>query len=578
MQKLSLCLFLTSLILVGLIVTTVSFSEAQTSGTSVSGIIVTDTTWTQTNGPYTLIGNVLVNYGATLTIQAGTTVNLGNYYLMVNGTLQSIGDSANQVIFNSNQNSYSSSNAGQIIFTPFCNGWTSNTASGCIIQNSNINAPLIVSNTVLITQNKINNGVTVQSSINALQTGTPIISDNLINGGITIGSALGSAIITNNTIIGGGISFGSMNPPNVTVTSNTIADCNGAGINIGCWGNWNNPVQTIQNNLIENNSIGILLSVYEGGLGPTIESNSIVNNTVGVQVAYSFGNNSPILNFSISNNNIYGNANYNFKNQLPTNIIATYNWWGTADTQAISQAIYDYYDDFTLGTVTYYPFLTAPTLQGPTYVPPSPTPTSTFMSTPAPNSTATPTPTSTPIQTSNSTATITPTPNPAQPPIQTSTLHATTDKGAIVDIPITGNITIPQMSNVIIATNQSATTTILQFNLTGQTGTIGFSNMTIPKNEVPYGKTPTVYIDNQQAPNQGNTQDSDNYYVWYTTHFSTHQVSIEFTANTHTASKQTQAQTSFLEVIYGVGAGVTIAVIIVIGLMLITKDRKTKAS
>jgi hypothetical protein len=37
-----------------------------------------------------------------------------------------------------------------------------------------------------------------------------------------------------------------------------------------------------------------------------------------------------------------------------------------------------------------------------------------------------------------------------------------------------------------------------------------------------------VYIDNQTAPNQDYTQDADNYYVWYTTKFSTHQVSIVF--------------------------------------------------
>jgi hypothetical protein len=30
--------------------------------------------------------------------------------------------------------------------------------------------------------------------------------------------------------------------------------------------------------------------------------------------------------------------------------------------------------------------------------------------------------------------------------------------------------------------------------------------------------------------NQGYTQDGNNYYVWYTTHFSTHEVSIVFSA------------------------------------------------
>jgi hypothetical protein len=185
------------------LVNEVSFCEAQTSGTFVSGIIVTDTTWTQTNGPYTLIGNILVNYGATLTIQAGTTVNLGSYYLMVNGTLQAIGESANPVIFNGNSNIYGSS-GGQLTFTQFCNGWNSVTSTGCELVNAVINCPLILSSSVEITQDKIYDGINVQSQINAIQTGTPMISNNLIQGGITVGSA----IITNNTIMGGGISFG----------------------------------------------------------------------------------------------------------------------------------------------------------------------------------------------------------------------------------------------------------------------------------------------------------------------------------------------------------------------------------
>ena len=35
----------------------------------------------------------------------------------------------------------------------------------------------------------------------------------------------------------------------------------------------------------------------------------------------------------------------------------------------------------------------------------------------------------------------------------------------------------------------------------------------------------------QIASNQGYAEDANNYYVWYTTHFSTHQISIVFTAS-----------------------------------------------
>jgi len=40
--------------------------------------------------------------------------------------------------------------------------------------------------------------------------------------------------------------------------------------------------------------------------------------------------------------------------------------------------------------------------------------------------------------------------------------------------------------------------------------------------------TPIIYIDGQQAPDQGYAQDANNFYVWFTTNFSTHQVTIDF--------------------------------------------------
>jgi hypothetical protein len=52
--------------------------------------------------------------------------------------------------------------------------------------------------------------------------------------------------------------------------------------------------------------------------------------------------------------------------------------------------------------------------------------------------------------------------------------------------------------------------------------------MTIPKSAVAQGTTPKIYIDNQLSANQGYTQDTNNYYVWYTTQFSTHKISIVF--------------------------------------------------
>ena len=163
----------------------------------------------------------------------------------------------------------------------------------------------------------------------------------------------------------------------------------------------------------------------------------------------------------------------------------------------------------------------------PTQTPaPTLTPTSTPTSTPTPTTISTPTPTHTP----ETTATPTAAPSPTSTPSAT-TVQATIDSGASVDLAISGNVTSSQISNVIITSYQPNATTTVSFTITGPTGATGFSNMTIPKPTIPYGTTPVVNIDGQPAPNQGYTQDANNFYVWYTTQFSTHQVTIRFTGS-----------------------------------------------
>jgi hypothetical protein len=167
------------------------------------------------------------------------------------------------------------------------------------------------------------------------------------------------------------------------------------------------------------------------------------------------------------------------------------------------------------------------------------------------------------------TATFTPTSTPTP---SATTVPVTTDDGATVDLTINGNITSTQMSDVTIATNQSATTTTVSFTVTGASGTTGFGNITIPKSAVPYGTTPTIYIDGQPAQNQGYAQDGNNYYLWYTTHFSTHQVSIVFT--TTSPSPSPAAKSNLLQdLIYGLAIGLTIVVIPIVVLVLVLKKR-----
>ena len=108
------------------------------------------------------------------------------------------------------------------------------------------------------------------------------------------------------------------------------------------------------------------------------------------------------------------------------------------------------------------------------------------------------------------------------------TIQATKGNGETIDLVISGNITATQFSGITLTSNQSSAETNLSFTLQGQSGTSGFTNITIPKSQIPYGSGPIVYIDNVAAQNQGFTEDNENYYVWFTVNFSTHQMTIMF--------------------------------------------------
>jgi hypothetical protein len=149
-----------------------------------------------------------------------------------------------------------------------------------------------------------------------------------------------------------------------------------------------------------------------------------------------------------------------------------------------------------------------------------------------------------------------------------TTVSTLTSNGGTVDLAISGSITSSQMSNAEITSDQSAATTTFSFTVTGESGTTGFGNITIPKSLIPYGTTPTVYIDGDQlVQSQGYTQDAYNYYVWYTLEFSTHRVSFEFT----TTSNAQQFDIGTI-VIAGIIGAIILGVVVTV---LLLRRRKT---
>lgn len=369
----------------GILSLTLPFGKAQT-GTNVSYIINSDTTWTQANSPYNFTGNVLVNQGVTLTIGSDATVNLNSYYLRVNGTLiiqpgatinmgligdgidvygtmSAEGTSANPVYINGNlQGHIIFAACSAVTFFHSSIGWNQQTNSGSLIEYTIFNqtglevqsgieisdntflsggltvesaSPIIVNNDIETSLSVIQNPnvpyPAANSSAYALQ---PEISGNIISGGLSLGG--GGGIVEDNTIRVGN------NNPNSGYIGALSLDDDGAGIST-----------LIVRNLIESSNIGVSCNIlYSFNNKAIIENNTITNNTVGVQIG---SQNVP----SIINNNIYGNS-YNAKlSGVSSQISLPNNWWGTTNIQAINQTMYDFKYDFTLGTINFLPILEA---------------------------------------------------------------------------------------------------------------------------------------------------------------------------------------------------------------------------
>ena len=421
-----------------------------------------NTEWTAAQGPINLNGTVEVNSNVTLTIDPGVTVNLGIYAIVVEGALTAQGNANNQIVFTNNGNqSIQTSSGAPIIFGPTSTPWNASTNSGSIIQDAVLDsvpidlegvsteidscvfnyattfqAPITVEagSSSIISNNVINYNVqNYNYGVNSMNVygGNPTIINNQFEGSFGDASNVGIAVqcdpvisgntfeaqygnnsygikvnsgspqITGNQFEGNGWLIGVDTTANsaFTISNNIFSDCylgvNAEAGTLTVQGNQflkgtdgvdisPGAAVTVTDNLIDSNTR------YGINGGGTITSNTISNNQIGIH-------NPP--SGVISNNNIVGNT-LNSITATIENVIAQNNWWGTTDTTAINQTIYDAKIDPHLGTVLFTPFLTQPSTSAPAI--PSYTPTTT----PSPKQFSTPAPTVTPVSA--------PTPTPYQ--------------------------------------------------------------------------------------------------------------------------------------------------------------------
>jgi hypothetical protein len=314
----------------------VQFSHAQAS-TEISGPINSNMTLTKTGGPYLLTGPVTVSNGVTLTVQAGTSILLGSNYLLVNGTLTAAGTVADPIRIQGGTSQFDSQGNPiyPITFTPFSVGWTEQTRTGCIIENA------VLTNTSIYMRAspKINNSTFTNSFV------------SVANYTLTAEPMTPSPTIVNNTMNGQGTSVAILTVNSIGLIANNNISGYTTGIQMT-----SDAGTTVQTNLISANTYGIQLIAQKGPVLATIKNNTVTNNTVGISI---LRGSAAATSSTIQYNNIYANTNYSLTSVIPDNVNVSLNWWGTTDTAAINQTIYDHKQNSTFGTVAFVPFLNA---------------------------------------------------------------------------------------------------------------------------------------------------------------------------------------------------------------------------
>ena len=322
-------------LIVLIFITTVGFSQ-----TDVSGALSSDTTWSLSNSPIILTGNVLVPNGVTLTIEAGVTVRINSEkYLKVQGSLIAIGTESNKITFTSNESSPAKGDWDKIWLASTSTSFdgSDNYVSGtifnhCIISYADEGLRLDDSSFYLVnselTEN--NKGINFRKVINSV-----IDNNNFNNNGSgtstsagTEDNGIGSFTFTkflNNTFknnTGDGLSFGGYrNNANNNLIKNNISINNGGN---GFYFGWGDVVRgfadnTIDGNIIYNNSGN---GITVGRDSNIIKKNFIVNNEgSGINISGTY----IYEGLTIENNIISGNLGYGLDLTSNTNSLIRYN-------------------------------------------------------------------------------------------------------------------------------------------------------------------------------------------------------------------------------------------------------------
>lgn len=320
--------------------------------------------WTNTN-TYIVNGDITIPVGQTLNIEQGTKIKFNGYYsLIVNGTLNAIGNGNNYIKFTSNSTSPTNKDWNQILINSSSN---SSQLKYCIVEygkkdnDDNIGIVHILGKIDIencIIQYSEETGISVRGNVSGIN----ILKNKISNCsyGMSIGS--GTSVIVDGNEVSNinliGMSIG-LNSASTIVQNNRISNCGYYGIQ-----SWSDIL--INNNILFN--IGSNISHYAiiivGGK-PLIKNNTILSNAGGIGIYSSdFFSPNPIINSNIIINSTY----YGIKSEgVPMPSLVKYNLFynnglGTGNNLPIGVGTVVTTNNNGINSDTYYNIFSSPNL------------------------------------------------------------------------------------------------------------------------------------------------------------------------------------------------------------------------
>lgn len=391
------------------LVPVLSFNNSIFSQTYVSGTLTTNTSWTIANSPYILTGTVGVFPGVILQIDSGVQIS-GNFDLLVKGDIIAYGSATSLIGVTNTRIIFKSANLSNshIAYLSFNGGGIQLAEESQNNQDSPKNSGTLTVSNCTYTNHAyartkgyatmasmvINNSTFTNSAIRGYPLSEPIAlnscsitSDSIVSGAYNYGIYINSSTCDNCIFLIGCCSakinitnsnislssFSANNDSSPSTNGLTISNCTLSNSTI----NMPISIDSLINstfNFDNSNAANTKLIIsrglidsctFSGSNGKTcIQKGSATSGNTGALTIVRTN----FLNFDIAvkimdqgtsgsiktnNCNFINSLSYNYYNQSPKNIDATFNYWGSDSVNIINSKIYDMYDDLNLGLVDF---------------------------------------------------------------------------------------------------------------------------------------------------------------------------------------------------------------------------------